>query len=99
MNWKCLFGHKWEYIPIDKIEIIQEGVKAFGNYGQDVHWYEGKGIVTKMRVCLRCGGIEEWVNAVTPDFPTGWNRKWNLTPSENKSIDRHIKLMKLLDDK
>jgi len=38
VNWKCLF------IPIDKIEIIQEGVKAFGNYGQDVHWYEGKGI-------------------------------------------------------
>jgi hypothetical protein len=54
--------------------------------------------VTKYRFCKDCGIIEEWKVAAVPDFSTGWYRSF---PNNNilTKIERHIKLLELIDDK
>jgi hypothetical protein len=102
--FKCFFGHKWEDVSTDERIITHSGVKGDG-------WYESKGKVTKMRVCLKCENIEEWVDghhgesvfrplvSVIPEFRTGWHHKGHISDDEKIRIDRHIKLLKLIDDK
>jgi hypothetical protein len=52
-----------------------------------------------MRVCLKCENIEEWIDAVIPEFRTGWHHKGHISDDEKIRIERHLKLLKLLDDK
>ena len=86
MNIKCIciFRHKWIYFPSEG-DISHSGIKGD-------EWYEGRGKRTKTRICLKCHRKQEWIDAVTPDFPSGWNRGYNPLSSDEK---RHLKLIEL----